>query len=314
METHPALGRRYATTQTAPPASSGSTRLSPAFIPVNLETGSIKFAEKVGRTRLSSKSGSRYGTFRIANTCHEPFFLPVIGGHPVDDLRQGGLRAKAGQRVEFIDRGHAAHHVLEAGLVGFLVGNIMNGRVAASPLSDRFGQVLDRDFLCIANIDDLTDSVLEWNDLQKCFDSITDIAEAPRLLAVPEHIEWLISQCRLDEIRQNHAVAAGLPWAYRVKESHHDNRLLLLLPIGNRQKFVECFRSCITPPALCRGTKNQIGILVERYLRVLPIDFGCGGKDNEFPFLRGSLENELCAVDVGFNRGRGFRRSVSRQQ
>src|SRR5215831_16815054 len=27
METHPALGRRHATTQTAPPASSGSTRL-----------------------------------------------------------------------------------------------------------------------------------------------------------------------------------------------------------------------------------------------------------------------------------------------
>ena len=109
----------------------------------------------------------------------------------------------------------------------------------------------------------------------------------------------------LHEIGQHHAVAAGLPRSHGVEEAHHDDRLLFLLPIGERQKFVERLGSRVAPAALRRGAEDQVGIFVERHLGVLPVDFGSGGQQNKLLFLPSGFEDQLRAVDIGLNRADG---------
>ena len=70
------------------------------------------------------------------------------------------LRAEAGEGVEFIDAGDAAHHVFEAGLVGLVVGDEFDGGGAAGALLDALGQAFDGDFFGVADVDDFADGAL----------------------------------------------------------------------------------------------------------------------------------------------------------
>src|SRR5437016_14121238 len=56
-------------------------------------------------------------------------FMPKKGGDAVNDLIQWGTGAEAGEGMELLDRGHAAHHVLKAGFVGLVVGHVLNGKI-----------------------------------------------------------------------------------------------------------------------------------------------------------------------------------------
>src|SRR6266850_4763674 len=57
----------------------------------------------------------------------------------VDDFVERGAGTEAGEGLEFLDGGDTAHHVLEAGFIGFVVRNILDGRRAAGAIFNSLG-------------------------------------------------------------------------------------------------------------------------------------------------------------------------------
>src|SRR6266480_6410343 len=110
-------------------------------------------------------------------------FMLKKGRDAVNDLIQWSTGAEAGEGMELFDRGHAAHHVLKAGFVGLVVGHVLNGRGTARALLHSLCQCLDGDFLGVADVDDFADGTIRVHEADEAFDSVTHIAEAPRLLA-----------------------------------------------------------------------------------------------------------------------------------
>src|SRR6201987_965475 len=102
--------------------------------------------------------------------------------------------------MEFLDGWHAAHHVLESGLVGLIVRNVFDGRRAGGALLDALGESFDGDFLGVADIHDFTDGWWRVHQADKTFDSIADVAEATGLLPIAVDLDRLIVERLLDEI------------------------------------------------------------------------------------------------------------------
>src|ERR1700674_2731945 len=59
---------------------------------------------------------------------HSLCLLLEKDGDAVDDFVQRGAGAKTSESLELFHGGNAAHHVLEAGLVGLVVGHVFDGR------------------------------------------------------------------------------------------------------------------------------------------------------------------------------------------
>jgi hypothetical protein len=227
--------------------------------------------------------------------------LPEVAGNSINDFVQGGLRAEAGEGLEFFDGGDAAHHVLEAGLVSFVVGDIFDGRRAAGSCFHAVSQTLDGNFLGTADIDDFTDGTVRVHQADEGFDGVPDVAETTRLLAIPVDLDGGMVESGLHEIREYHAVPAGLARTDGIKQTGHDHRKLFLLPVGEREKLIEGFRSGVAPASLGSGAKDQIRVFVEGDIGVLAVDLGGGSGENEFAFLAGGFQDHLCAVDVGLD-------------
>ena len=105
----------------------------------------------------------------------------------------------------------------------------------------------------------------------------------------------------LDEIGKNHAVASGLARADGVEKTHDNDGNFLFFPVGEREEFVESFRGGVAPAAFRSGAENEISFLTERNLSAFTIDLGSRGGNHELALFRGGFEDELRAVDVGFD-------------
>src|SRR5277367_1475786 len=136
------------------------------------------------------------------------FFLAEAGGYAIDDFVERSLRAEAGEGVEFIDAGDATHHVLEARFVGLIVGHEFDGRSAAGALLDPLSEAFDADFFGVADVDDFTDGAVRVHEADDTFDGVAHVAEATGLLAVAVDSDRFVVESLLDEIGQDHAVAA----------------------------------------------------------------------------------------------------------
>jgi len=137
-------------------------------------------------------------------------FLAEEGGDAVDDFVERRFGAEAGEGLEFIDTRDAAHHVFEARFVGLVVGYEFDGGRAASALFDELGEAFDGDFFGVANVDDFADGAVGVHEADEAFDGVADIAEAAGLLAVAIDADGLVVDGLLNEIGEDHAVAAGL--------------------------------------------------------------------------------------------------------
>src|ERR1700722_12010085 len=73
------------------------------------------------------------------------FLLAEVDGYAVDDFVERGLGTEAGQGVEFIDAGDAAHHVLETRFVGLIVRDEFDRGRAARALFDQLSETFDGD-------------------------------------------------------------------------------------------------------------------------------------------------------------------------
>src|SRR5580700_4249734 len=102
---------------------------------------------KLTASRLDHAGGcSRNGRF---------FPLPEVRCYAVNDLVERGLRAEAGERLEFIDAGDAPHHILKTRLVGLVVRNKFDGRRAVRAELDQLRERFDGDLFGVPDIYDL---------------------------------------------------------------------------------------------------------------------------------------------------------------
>jgi hypothetical protein len=69
-----------------------------------------------------------------------------------------GVRGRKPVRAcRFFDGGDAAHHVLKAGFVGLVVGDVFDWRGTTGAVLHCPGQVFDGDFLSVADVNDFAD-------------------------------------------------------------------------------------------------------------------------------------------------------------
>src|SRR5437899_13081996 len=85
--------------------------------------------------------------------------------------------------MEFIHARDAAHHVLEAGFVGLVVGNVFDRRRASSAFLHAVREALDGAVLDVANVDDFTDRTVGIHEAVVTLDGFAHVAVTPTLLA-----------------------------------------------------------------------------------------------------------------------------------
>ena len=88
------------------------------------------------------------------------------------------LRLVADEFTDFRDIRHPPRHVLEAGLVGLIVGDVMNRRAAAGHRLHARGKVGNRDLTHIADVEHLTDGALIRRQPHERLDDVADVGEA----------------------------------------------------------------------------------------------------------------------------------------
>src|SRR4029450_13229565 len=104
--------------------------------------------------------------------------------------------------------------------------------------------------------------------------------EATRLPAVAKNRDRLALERLANEVRQYHAVAAGLSRADGVEEAQDDHRHLLLVPVGESEPFVQGLRAGGGPAGACGRAETEVVVLGERHLRALAVHFGRRGEDD----------------------------------
>src|SRR4029453_15034264 len=104
----------------------------------------------------------------------------------------------------------------EPGLVRLLVRDLDDFGGAAGHRLDPFGELSDRDFFAVADIEDLSDRARFVDQGYHSLHDVADIREAARLRAVPEHGDRLTRERLRHEIRDHHPVLPGLARPARV--------------------------------------------------------------------------------------------------
>src|SRR6266849_1159441 len=228
-------------------------------------------------------------------------FLLKKGGDAVDDFIQRSAGAEAGEGLELIDGRDAAHHVLEAGLVGLVVGHVLDGRGAGGAVFHPASEIFDSDFLGVADVDDFADGTIGVHEANETFDGVAHIAEAAGLLAAAVDADDSVVEGGLDEIGENHSVAAGLARTDGVEQANDNDGEPFFLPIGERKKFVKGLGGGVAPAAFGGRAEDEIGIFMEGNVGVLAIDFGGGSGENDLLFFAGGFEDQLGAIYVGLD-------------
>src|SRR5258708_15934006 len=133
--------------------------------------------------------------------------------------------------MELIDGRYTAHHVLEAGFVGLVVWHVLDGRGAARTFSYAVGQSLDGDLLGVADVDDFADGMMGVHEADETFDGVAHIAEAAGLLSAAVDADGGVVQGGLDEIGEDHSIAASFAGANGVEQTDRNDREAFFLPV-----------------------------------------------------------------------------------
>src|SRR6266404_842590 len=94
-----------------------------------------------------------------------------------------------------------------------------------------------------ADVHNLSLSLLRLQELKQSVDAIAYVGKVASLASVSENADWLAFQGGLNEVRQHHAVAAGLPWSNYVEEPGHDHRQAMRRGVGEGKELVQFLRS-----------------------------------------------------------------------
>ena len=129
-------------------------------------------------------------------------------------------------------------------------------------------------------------------------DRVEDVGEAARLRAVSEHGQVVLGEGLADEVRDDHAVGAGLPWAHRVEEPHHDHLGVLLARVAVGDHLAEDLGRRIRPAALLGAPEEAIRLLGEGAHAVLAVDLRSGGVEEADAVSGGRLGDDVAAAHV----------------
>src|SRR5687768_5616820 len=164
--------------------------------------------------------------------------LPEVLDHAPHDLIELDRRDVAGECVDLRDIGDAPRHVLEPCFVRLVVWDADDRRTAAGQLLDLGGERVDRDFVAVADVENLADGGRAINQGYHTAHDVADVGETAALIAVPEHGNRLAGERLTNEARQNHSVLPSLPWPDGIEQTADDDRQLALLPVGEREELV----------------------------------------------------------------------------
>src|SRR5262252_918704 len=105
----------------------------------------------------------------------------VVIGDTIDRLDQPGPRLEAQERPDLGNVGDAARHVLEAGVVGLVVGHENDVGIALQLLLDQLRQIENRDLVLRSDVEDLAVRGRGGDEPLERPDHVADVAEAARL-------------------------------------------------------------------------------------------------------------------------------------
>src|SRR5215469_18889368 len=125
----------------------------------------IKLAEDLdGRpeaklaTRVLANLGYAAGDHPASSL--ENAFLAKMLGDPIDDLVQRSLWTEPGEGVQLVHAWDTPHHVFKSRFVGLIIGNIFDGGRTGSSFFNAVGQVFNRYFFGVSNVDHFAYSAL----------------------------------------------------------------------------------------------------------------------------------------------------------
>src|ERR1700730_12497831 len=141
--------------------------------------------------------------------------------------------------MDFTDVGHTPRHVFKALFVSTIIGDMDDLRPAVRHLLHQLRQVIHRNLLCAPNVKYLADSGRMMSQIRKSAHHIPNIAEGTRLLTIAINCDGLTADGLLNKIWNHHAISTGLSRTDSVEQADDDHRQTLLVPVGNRQEFID---------------------------------------------------------------------------
>src|SRR5579864_3690687 len=197
---------------------------------------------------------------------------------------------KTRQSSQFIETWNAPEHVLEAGFVRLIIGNVFYRRGTDRSLFYEAREFFDRYLMVVSHVDDLTNRFVRCDQAQKRFHGIPHVAKAARLLPRSVNGNRRALQGLPNKIGKNHAVPSGLPGSDGVEEPGNDYGQPFLFPIRKRKELVQSLRCGITPAALGGRAKHQVGVFMKRDIGIFSVHLGSGSDKNQLALPASSFQ------------------------
>src|SRR5579875_499225 len=221
-----------------------------------------------------------------------------MSDHVVNGRAEWSFWGESGHVLQLRKRWDAAEHVLKSWLICLIVWNMGNARVARSSLFNHLSQIFYGYLLVASNVDNLAHSFSIIRQANYRFHRVRHKTKTSRLLTRAKNRERCTGKGLRHKIRQHHSITARLARPNGVEKPGDNYRQFLLLPVREGQKFIQRFRSSITPSTFGSWSQDQIRILAKRYSRAFPVDFRCGCNEHEFFLFVGGVQNQLSSVHI----------------
>src|SRR6266568_3008824 len=229
-------------------------------------------------------------------------WLTERGDDTRKDFVELDLRLVADQRADPGDVRYAARHVFEAGFVRLVVRDCHDRGRTARHLLDAAGEIADGDLLAVADVEDLADGPGLVDQGYHSLHNVPDVGEAARLGAVAEHRDRLAGERLTDEVRHHHPVLTRLARTDGVEETDDDDGEPALLPVCEREEFVDHLAAGVRPAVLRRRPEHEIGVFRKGDRRALAVHLRRRRDQDQLLLLARVLQHDFGAVDVGFDR------------
>ncbi len=253
----------------------------------------------VSRTKKNARSTTETALSVVRSSADERRRRARVLDHVGEDLVERAGRLPADRAGDLVDRGLPVEHVLDPLAVDLVVRHIDDLRGRARQLDHAPRELVDRDALGRADVQDLARHRRRVHQPRERADRVLHVAEAARLRAVAVNLERAVAERRRDEPRDHHSVLAALPRPDGVEEARNHAVEPALLVVRERQELVERLRLRVCPAPRRRRPVDAAALLCER-LRLAPVavDLGRRRDEHALPELVAVVEDVLRALDV----------------
>ena len=169
---------------------------------------------------------------------------------------------------------------------------------------DPLGQRHDGDLLAVADVEDLArPRAARPPSASSAPTTSRDVAEAARLRAVAVHGDRLARQRLPHEVRDHHAVAAGLARPHGVEEAHDDRPAASVsFQYASARNSSIALLQAYAQRCFGVGPSTRSASSLEGHVGALAVHLGGRRDDDQLLLLVRVLEHDLGAVHVGLDR------------